>query len=54
MSIIFLSLWEYIVGVILEKLFKTKYWDYSDPVSYTHLIISKFININNSSTNVIT
>lgn len=30
MSIIFLSLWEYIVGVILEKLFKTKYWDYSD------------------------
>lgn len=30
MSIIFLSLWEYIVGVILEKLFKSKYWDYSD------------------------
>lgn len=30
MSIVFLSLWEYIVGVILEKLFKTKYWDYSD------------------------
>lgn len=30
MSIIFLSLWEYVVGVILEKLFKTKYWDYSD------------------------
>jgi hypothetical protein len=24
-----LSVWEYIVGVILEKLFKTKYWDYS-------------------------
>ena len=24
-----LSIWEYIVGVILEKLFKTKYWDYS-------------------------
>lgn len=30
MSIIFLSLWEYVVGVILEKLFKTKYWNYSD------------------------
>jgi len=24
-----LSVWEYIVGVLLEKLFKTKYWDYS-------------------------
>ena len=24
------SIWEYIVGFILEKLFKTKYWDYSD------------------------
>lgn len=24
-----LSIWEYIVGLILEKLFKTKYWDYS-------------------------
>ena len=24
-----LSIWEYVVGVILEKLFKTKYWDYS-------------------------
>lgn len=30
MSVIFLSLWEYIVGVFLEKAFKTKYWDYSD------------------------
>lgn len=30
MSIIFLSLWEYIVGVFLEKVFKTKYWDYSN------------------------
>ena len=30
MSVIFLSIWEYIVGVILEKIFKTKYWDYSD------------------------
>ena len=25
-----LSIWEYIVGVLLEKTFKTKYWDYSD------------------------
>lgn len=25
-----LTTWEYIVGVILEKLFNTKYWDYSD------------------------
>lgn len=25
-----LSVWEYIVGVILEKAFKTKYWDYSE------------------------
>ena len=24
-----LSLWEYIVGLFLEKVFKTKYWDYS-------------------------
>ena len=29
-SLIILTLWEYIVGVILEKIFKTKYWDYSD------------------------
>ena len=29
-SLIILTLWEYIVGVVLEKLFKTKYWDYSD------------------------
>lgn len=28
-SIVILSLWEYIVGVALEKMFKTKYWDYS-------------------------
>ncbi len=27
---ILLTLWEYIGGVILEKLFNTKYWDYSD------------------------
>lgn len=25
-----LSIWEYIVGLLLEKTFKTKYWDYSD------------------------
>lgn len=25
-----LSIWEYIVGLLLEKAFKTKYWDYSD------------------------
>ena len=30
MSLVFLTFWEYIVGVILEKLFKTKYWDYSE------------------------
>ena len=24
------SIWEYIVAVILEKMFKTKYWDYSN------------------------
>ena len=27
-SIIILTLWEYVVGVLLEKIFKTKYWDY--------------------------
>ena len=27
---IFLTIWEYIVGFILEKIFKTKYWDYSN------------------------
>ena len=25
-----LTAWEYIVGYLLEKIFKTKYWDYSD------------------------
>lgn len=25
-----LSFWEYIVGIYLETIFKTKYWDYSD------------------------
>ena len=29
-SFIFLTFWEYIVGVFLEKTFKTKYWDYSN------------------------
>ena len=29
-SFVILTLWEYLVGVLLEKLFKTKYWDYSD------------------------
>lgn len=27
---IVLTIWEYIVGVMLEKLFHTKYWDYTD------------------------
>lgn len=29
-AFIVLSIWEYIVGWLLEKLFKTKYWDYSE------------------------
>lgn len=29
-SLISMSIWEYIVGVALEKIFKTKYWDYSN------------------------
>lgn len=29
-SLLAMSIWEYIVGVLLEKIFKTKYWDYSD------------------------
>lgn len=29
MAFIILSIWEYIVGFLLEKIFKTKYWDYS-------------------------
>ncbi|MBR0350217.1 MAG: putative ABC transporter permease [Clostridia bacterium] len=29
-SFLMLTLWEYVVGVFLEKVFKTKYWDYSD------------------------
>lgn len=29
-AVLMLTLWEYVVGVFLEKVFKTKYWDYSD------------------------
>lgn len=29
-AIIILTAWEYIVGVLLEKIFQTKYWDYSN------------------------
>ena len=29
-AIFVLTLWEYVVGVFLEKTFNTKYWDYSD------------------------
>lgn len=29
-SLLVLSVWEYVVGVLLEKIFKTRYWDYSD------------------------
>lgn len=29
-AIIVLTIWEYIVGVLLEKIFHTKYWDYTD------------------------
>lgn len=29
-SILVLTVWEYLVGVLLEKMFHTKYWDYSD------------------------
>lgn len=29
-SMIILTIWEYAVGVLLEKIFKTKYWDYSN------------------------
>ena len=29
-SIIVLTIWEYLVGVLLEKMFHTKYWDYSN------------------------
>ena len=30
LSFVVFSIWEYIVAVILEKCFKTKYWDYSE------------------------
>lgn len=30
LGFVVLSTWEYIVGVFLEKVFKTKYWDYSN------------------------
>ena len=29
-AITVLTIWEYLVGVVLEKTFNTKYWDYSD------------------------
>ena len=29
-SFFVLSIWEYMVGVFLEKMFQTKYWDYSE------------------------
>ena len=29
-SFVLLTLWEYVVGVMLEKMFHTKYWDYSN------------------------
>ncbi len=30
MGFTILTVWEYVVGVLMEKLFHTKYWDYSD------------------------
>ena len=30
LSFIILSIWEYFVGWVLEKIFNTKYWDYSE------------------------
>ena len=29
-SIVILTVWEYVVGIFLEKVFNTKYWDYSN------------------------
>lgn len=29
-SLVVLTVWEYVVGIYLEKVFHTKYWDYSD------------------------
>lgn len=28
-AFVILTIWEYVVGIVLEKIFKTKYWDYS-------------------------
>ena len=36
MAFVILSIWEYIVGFLLEKIFKTKYWDYSKMKFYIH------------------
>ena len=38
---IVLSIWEYIVGVFLELVFKTKYWDYSNNFCniYLHMFV---------------
>ena len=30
MAVTIFTVWEYVVAVVLEKLFKTKYWDYSN------------------------
>lgn len=30
MAFLIFTIWEYVVAVFLEKVFKTKYWDYSD------------------------
>ena len=30
LAVAIFTVWEYIVAVVIEKLFKTKYWDYSD------------------------
>lgn len=30
MALVIFTVWEYLVAVVLEKLFKTKYWDYSN------------------------
>ena len=30
LAFVLFSVWEYLVAIILEKLFKTKYWDYSN------------------------
>ena len=29
-AVVLLTFWEYIVGILLEKIFHTKYWDYSN------------------------